>query len=79
MKKHLLRVLGISNAEIAREAKITRQAITTGSPRVDLAAFTLIKQRESDPIACATVREALTELKAFLPRHAEEIGHEYKE
>jgi len=66
MKRHLLKVLGINDADIARAAGVTRQAISKRSPRVEHTAAALILAASRDPLSRARVMEALGELQAFL-------------
>lgn len=65
MNKILLTALGISSADIARQAGVTRQAVTQGSPRIETAASVLIEAAKLDPMKTDEARKLLRDLGEF--------------
>ena len=64
--KYLLKVLGISDADIARYAGVTRQAIHGGSGRINEHAAELIAAAKFDPEKMKAAWQAKRELDSFL-------------
>ena len=64
--KHLLKILEITGADIAKHAGITRQAVNQGSSRADNSARILIEVARLSPSQMARINEAYVELAGFL-------------
>lgn len=64
--KHILKILDISGADIARHAGISRQAVSQGSIKADRAAAALLDMSRLNPDHITVLQEAATEIATFL-------------
>ena len=64
----LLKILKITQKNIANEAGISQAAVSQGSPTVRKATNALIRQAASDPIQKAVVTEVVIRLEKFIAR-----------
>lgn len=64
--KHILKILDISGADIAKHAGISRQAVNQGTPRADNSARILIEAARMSPTQMARIYDAYVELASFL-------------